>query len=732
MCTCINVCSSTNAIDPQFKLKYFLTASPFQLLRSMAATSSTAIVPQILDGKHDYKDWSVRVKTYLLSKDLWDVVETTSEPPEQEGVWDFKVWRKNNAEALHAIQLSCGPLTFPSIRDKTTAKAAWDTLEAQFNREESKLSSMAAESNRVETQDEIQLRENQAFFDAVRRGDWPEAKEFLTLHPNAKTAVDSWGTALHSAARFGHKQIVEELVRLMTEKDLEITDGKGWTALAHAATDNIKMVECMVTKNKELLAIAESSQMTPILVATLYDRWDIVRYLYSYTERKDLMPDKGPYGSALVSDCLQAKQFDIAWELLQHCPRLACTQGFGNSPIFSFATVPSAFLSGTSFKFWQRWIYNCIQIEPARSISDFRINVQYQENEQGINRIYELKLTHVWSRQIMDCMCDVIKQLNDEEMIRGLVYEALFEAVCNGTVELVISLCKAKPDLLFRTVDGRSDGKNIFHYAVECRQEKVYSLIHGVGIRNLLTTWIDDSDNNILHYAGLLSPLAKFDRISGAALQMQRERQWYKEVESIVVKLSGASTENKEGRTPSKLFTETHKKLHEEGQKWMKETASSYTVVSALIITIMFAAVFTVPGGNNQETGFPIFLNKKLFMVFIVSDAISLFSSTTSVLMFLGILTSRYAEDDFLKSLPRKMIIGLSTLFISIATMMVAFSSAVFIMLQDKLWITYPIIFLAGVPVILFIWMQFPLLLEIFSSTYCGRKIFNRKVKRWI
>ncbi|CAN6708369.1 unnamed protein product [Malus baccata var. baccata] len=514
----------------------------------------------------------------------------------------------------------------------------------------------------------IQLRENQAFFDAVRRGDWSEAKEFLTLHPNAKTAVDSWGTALHSAARFGHKQIVEELVLLMTVEDLEIKDGNGSTALALAATDNIEMVKCMVTKNKELL--------------------------------------------------------DIAWELLQHCPRLACTQGLDNSPIFSFATMPSAFLSGTSFKFWQKWIYNffsLLQGLPSRLLKLL-----------GINRIYELKLTHVRSRQIMECMCDVIKQLNDEEMIRGLVYKALFEAVCNGTVELVISLCQAKPDLLFRTIDGRSDGKNIFHYAVECRQEKVYSLIYGVGIKNLLTTWIDDSDNNILHYAGLLSPLAKFDRISGAALQMQRERQWYKEVESIVVKLSGASTENKEGRTPSKLFTETHKKLHEEGQKWMKETASSYTVVSALIITIMFAAVFTVPGGNNQETGFPIFLNKKLFMVFIVSDAISLFSSTTSVLMFLGILTSRYAEDDFLKSLPRKMIIGLSTLFISIATMMVAFSSAVFIMLQDKLWITYPIIFLAGVPVILFIRMQFPLFLEIFSSTYCGRKIFNRKVKRWI
>ncbi|KAB1201231.1 hypothetical protein CJ030_MR0G004589 [Morella rubra] len=106
----------------------------------------------------------------------------------------------------------------------------------------------------------------------------------------------------------------------------------------------------------------------------------------------------------------------------------------------------------------------------------------------------------------------------------------------------------------------------------------------------------------------------------------------------------------------------------------------------ALIVTIMFAVAFAVPGGNNQETGLPMFSKDKLFALFIIFDALSLFSSTISVLMFLGILTSHYAEEDFLKSLPQKMIIGLSTLFFSIATMMMAFCVALFIMLPGKLW----------------------------------------------
>ena len=125
---------------------------------------------------------------------------------------------------------------------------------------------------------------------------------------------------------------------------------------------------------------------------------------------------------------------------------------------------------------------------------------------------------------------------------------------------------------------------------------------------------------------------------------------------------------NSKFMTPAQQFTKDHKELVIEGEKWMKDTATSCSVVGALIVTIMFAAAFTVPGGTDQNTGFPMFLHKKIFMLFILSDAISLFSSTTSVLMFLGILTSRYAEEDFLKSLPKKMIIGLSTLFFSIAT----------------------------------------------------------------
>ncbi|XP_038886803.1 ankyrin repeat-containing protein ITN1-like, partial [Benincasa hispida] len=219
--------------------------------------------------------------------------------------------------------------------------------------------------------------------------------------------------------------------------------------------------------------------------------------------------------------------------------------------------------------------------------------------------------------------------------------------------------------------------------------------------------------NQISNNAGELPPS---DRISGAALQLQCELQWFKEVESLV-QPSYKSMKNKYGRTPKMVFSERHKYLVHQGEKWMKIAASSCTVVAALIATVAFTAVFTVPGGNNSDQGIPILIQNKAFMVFAAADALALIASSVSVMMFLEILTSRYAEDDFLKALPTRLIMGLVSLFISISSMVAAF-------VHQVKWVWIPMILFAFMPVILFAMSQFPLLVQMISSTY-GRSIFG-------
>jgi hypothetical protein len=157
------------------------------------------------------------------------------------------------------------------------------------------------------------------------------------------------------------------------------------------------------------------------------------------------------------------------------------------------------------------------------------------------------------------------------------------------------------------------------------------------------------------------------------------------------------------------------------GEKWAKETATSFTIVGTLITTIMFAAAFTVPGGNNQDTGLPIFLHDGIFTTFLIADALSLFTSATSVLIFIGILTSRYAEKDFLRSLPWKLLFGLWFLFLSVCSMIVAFSASITMILKGyrtyKWFIVVPTMSLGSIPIMVLVVSQLRLMYEILHST---------------
>ncbi|GKV28726.1 hypothetical protein SLEP1_g37742 [Rubroshorea leprosula] len=195
---------------------------------------------------------------------------------------------------------------------------------------------------------------------------------------------------------------------------------------------------------------------------------------------------------------------------------------------------------------------------------------------------------------------------------------------------------------------------------------------------------------------GGLAPDFEHAGISSPALQMQRELQWFKEVEKIVPEWF-KEAKNENGETPKDVFTKSHRELVKEREKWMRDTSGSFIIVSILLVTIMFAVAFTVPGG----------------------------------LMFLGILTSRQAEEDFHVSLPKKLMIGLFTLFVSIATMMASFCAALLMVLQVQRWALIFVLSMASIPITLFVWSQFPLLVEIFVSTYASG-IFKKKTKRWL
>lgn len=50
---------------------------------------------------------------------------------------------------------------------------------------------------------------------------------------------------------------------------------------------------------------------------------------------------------------------EIAWDLIQLCPKLAFTMDhFNSTPLHALAGLPSSFRSGAHLNFWQQWIYD--------------------------------------------------------------------------------------------------------------------------------------------------------------------------------------------------------------------------------------------------------------------------------------------------------------------------------------------------------------------------------------
>lgn len=71
------------------------------------------------------------------------------------------------------------------------------------------------------------------------------------------------------------------------------------------------------------------------------------------------------------------------------------------------------------------------------------------------------------------------------------------------------------------------------------------------------------------------------------------------------------------------------RKLHREG---INNATNSVTVVASLFATVAFAAIFTVPGGDD-ETGMAVMVGSASFKVFFISNAVALFTSLAVVVV---------------------------------------------------------------------------------------------------
>ncbi|XP_028794070.1 uncharacterized protein LOC114749696 [Neltuma alba] len=461
---------------------------------------------------------------------------------------------------------------------------------------------------------EVENAEENRLYKAICKNRWERAKALLENKPSALTSkiTASGKTPFHVAALFGHVKILEELLELLDNPEsLETVDDVGNTPLLIATvTGSIEVAKYLVDKNPKLLGIPNSTNELPATLALLIGHREMGNYLYSQTPLEYLQPnDDRPLGPTLLRCCLETQCFDIAHHLLSKCQDLLFASDNEDwKPIFGIATMNSTMPSPSELVFWKRWIYDylhfclCfnsreqhymsflylfadvldIDANSTPSFQSASLPVHHKDTREkaqgkligpavaagprllrrlifsaynfvGIKKLKELKLLHAQANEIVRLVCKNASKR--DEVIT--VADALFRAAKEGNVEFVVQISKANPEIL---LIGDNSYRNIFYHAIEHRQARFFSLIHGLRFKDVFASSRDRNGNSLLHAAATQAPASLLDRIRGPTLQMQRELQWFKEVEKLIP-TTIRKARNSDGMTAEELFKQKHEGL---------------------------------------------------------------------------------------------------------------------------------------------------------------------------
>ncbi|XP_028789090.1 uncharacterized protein LOC114745116 [Neltuma alba] len=609
------------------------------------------------------------------------------------------------------------------------------------------------------------------------RGKWSEAFETFKKERDLRIAeiTIAGDTVLHMVVSNGEEKVVADMVDLLVQEDDEESVNKHAvlgagnkrknTPLHIAASmGKVEMCKKIGRENPFLLGSRNIAGETPLFLAALNGKKKTFLWLhYLYVHR---------FGdsSANVAHCIRDNKdtilhcavaeghFDVAVEIIYLYKDLVKATRFnheGLSPLHLLAAMPSAFKSSSLFHrpFIEYLIYHLLPIREKKEATKRPDLEEEQKSSKVSDAIFKLidggwrklngirkkKETHKLSVQIMIALLeDAYKSAtgtplgktptftesrpmvkNGQEKIESgpmgengqkKIETPLMIAAKNGVKEMVEKILELFPSTI---EDVNHEEKNIVLLAAENRQTKVYQFLCEKKILNEnLFRQGDKEGNSALHLAARLGDEPWL--IPGEALQMQWEIKWFNFVKDSAPADVFAGY-NKKFETPDDIFRETHKNLVTSGGKWLSKTSQACSVVSTLIATVAFSTNSNVP---------PVFLeptneNRTGYKWFSSSSLVALCFSLISTFLFLSILTSRYQPIDFHMELPRRLIFGMTSLFLAIANIWLSFCVCHAFLLEQHIHRSYPIVYIiSSLVVTAFVLEQFPLYFDLITANF--------------
>ncbi|CDP04702.1 unnamed protein product [Coffea canephora] len=509
----------------------------------------------------------------------------------------------------------------------------------------------------------------------------------LVTSENLKAKNVNGDTALHEAARFGHKDVAE--IMLWTEKDL--------------ASECNKLGE------------------TPLFVAAACGKKEAFSLLEKYIG--DCMMRRND-GCTILHAAVIGGCYSLAICILESYPDLAGKRNEkGKTALHLLAEKPESFRSGSAYTLkdlgrksliplhiLRTIIYSCIAVlykesqpvnsaeDPSNSASIHKLNRSSFANFilgfPWLKEIDDAKQSHAvalmlaerlirtedWSHYVhaedKDLEVSQFGMISSEKKYR--LPDPLIQATRLGIIEVVQEILSVHPEAAY-TFDGK--GRNILQIAVEERKWFLYDYLMTSGTHmDRMLSAIDYEGNSIIHLAARLESPPSPSTPPAVVPQMMWEVLWFKRVQYDSYPYLW-QLQNSDGKTAKQVFETNHASLRENAERTVRDLANTVLIVSVLIGTINFAAIFTVPGGFDQTTGEPIFLKNRrwefgLLMFYLAGG---LFSSLFTMGTLLVIIFLRFETEDFYVSLPCYYVMDMIAIFYSAVFTIVACCQALIV-----------------------------------------------------
>ncbi|XVF77616.1 hypothetical protein PTKIN_Ptkin14bG0060300 [Pterospermum kingtungense] len=527
---------------------------------------------------------------------------------------------------------------------------------------------------------------------------------------------------LLDAARSGKLQIFQELA-----KDVQIYDQttpEGNTVLHMAARfGHMDLVEEIVKQHSTLVLKSNLKGETPVHIAARAGQLQVVKFFIKLVEnfpRIYIARIRDKYGNTPLHDAVRNRHDEVVKELASDDKEsLLLTNDAGESPLSTaidkrFTDIANSIISLNAYTLESighngqtPLHYTVLRNDSDTMTAILRLKkhlVRVQDEKERTPLHYAAALGNQAMVQKLlekDPLVAYIRDYNHQTPVHL--------AAENGQKSMIKTLLERCPDTM-EMVDKKQ--QNILHLAAKAGNLDVVSYILKLDEMEDLVNSHDADGNTPLHlatkncYSDVVDALSKSPKVEIRAINNENktalaiaklpDKSGMELQKHLTLKALKFAYEGR-GIDPDDTLENTQlddvEKSHEVGEKG-QQMAKRISFMSPLIATFTFTGAFTIPGGfknNGPDEGLATLISKAAFWVFVISDTIAMVSSISSaVITFWSV--SRGDRESFMDTLPFSIFLT----WISLIAMTVAFVTGLFVVLQKKLMLAILVCAIGG------------------------------------